>query len=78
MASAAVVDAVKDINQVLVRKLEDIRLCKVQIYCLKVVIPLLTEAGCSECVPTTPPEPSEGKRFPPATNSHSPGSSFST
>jgi hypothetical protein len=47
----------KDINQVIVRKLEEMRLCKVQIYCLKVVIPLLAvaEPGCSECVPTTQP-----------------------
>jgi hypothetical protein len=47
----------KDINQVLARKLEEMRICKVQLYCLRVVIPLLTvaEPGCSECVPTTPP-----------------------
>ena len=35
----------KDINQVLIRKLEEMRLCKVQIYCLKVVIPLLEESS---------------------------------
>ena len=47
----------KDINQVLARKLEEMRICKVQLYCLRVVIPLLTvaEPGCSECVPTNPP-----------------------
>jgi hypothetical protein len=34
----------KDINEVLALKLDEIRRCKVEIYCLKVVIPLLADA----------------------------------
>jgi hypothetical protein len=42
----------KDINQVIVRKLEEMRICKVQLYCLRVVIPLLEETGNGNPVTT--------------------------